>query len=108
MIDGCFDVVQLFAFVAPHQEHATFYAAFTGGCDGLLALLDLDASIHSVEDPLRAAFGPDPDAEAAEFGKQIEHFGVETIGAGDALEGDTQAAAAHLCGIIADPFVIDG
>ena len=108
VFDGGFDVVQFFAFVAPHQEHAALDAALAGEGDGLLDLLDLDAAIHGVEDSLGAAFGADPDAEAAEFGEKVEHLCVESIGAGDAFEGNAQAAAAHLGGIVANPFVVDG
>jgi len=81
---------------------------FAGECDGLLDLLDLDAAIHGVKNPLGAAFRSDPDAEAAEFGEEVEHLGVETIGPGDAFERNAKATAAHLCGIVTNPFVIDG
>ncbi len=74
----------------------------------MLDLLDLYAAIHGVEDSLGATFGADPDAETTELGEEIEHLCVETIGAGDALEGNAQVAAAHLCRVVANPLVIDG
>jgi hypothetical protein len=77
-----------------------------GNC--LLYLFDLDSAIHGIENALRSAFRTDPDAKAAQLGEQIEHLGVEAICARDALEGDAQAARAHLRGILAKPFVVDG
>src|SRR5260370_18865047 len=108
MFDGRLDCVQFLALVARHQKHAALNATFAGEGDGLLDLLDLDAAIHGVEDSLGAALRANPDAETTEFGEEVEHLCVETIGAGDALERNTQAAAAHLCGIVANPFVISG
>ena len=79
--DGGFDVFDLFAFIAPHEEHAALDVACAAQVYGALDLLHLDAAVHGVENALRTALRADPDAEAAELGEKIEHLFVEAVGA---------------------------
>src|SRR5580700_4984572 len=65
VLDGLFDILQLFSLVAPHQKHSCLDATcFTRG-DGGLHLFDGYAALHGVEDSLRTALGADPDAETS-------------------------------------------
>ena len=46
------------AVVPPHQEHPDLDAVLLRHLRGALHLLDLDAALHGVEDPLAAALDP--------------------------------------------------
>src|ERR1700723_3847331 len=108
MPDRGFNIFELFSLITPHQKHSALNAALPAHGDCLLYLFDLYATINRIEDALRSALGTDPDAKATQLGKQIKHFGVEAIGARDALERDAQAARAHLSRILANPLVVNG
>ena len=108
VLDGGFNVRQLLAFVAKHEEHAGLNSPVAAERDGLAHLLDFDAPLHGVENSLRAALRSDPHAEAAELSQRVRHARVEAVGARDALEGNAQAAALHLGGVFDHPAVVDG
>ncbi len=108
MLDGRFDILQLFALVAPHQEHAGLDAPRLASGDRRLHLPHGDAAFHGIEDSLRAAFGADPNTEATKLGEQVDDFVVQAVGAGNALERDAQATASHFRGVLAQPAVVNG
>jgi len=82
--------------------------AVAQGADGVVDLIDAHAALHRVEDFLRAAFGADPDAEAAEVGECVGDGRVHAVGPSDAFERDAKVARAHFCGELLDPAGVDG
>src|SRR5271170_7651608 len=99
MLDGSFDIFQIFSLVSPHEKHSALDAAFPAHGHCLLYLFDLDSAIHGIENALRSALRTDPDAKTTQLGQQIKHLWVEAIGARDALKGDFEITRAHLRGI---------
>ena len=74
VFDGGFDVAQILAFVAPHQEHAGLDAVLAAQRDCFAHLLDRDAALHGIQDSLRAALRADPHAKAAQFRQRLRHL----------------------------------
>src|SRR5262249_48364193 len=107
VLDCGFDVVELFTLIAPHEEHAGGDTSRLEHVDGAVDLFDLHATLHRVEDSLRAAFGSDPDAEAAHFSESIGDGIVHAIRARDALEGNANAATFQLGRIVQGPACMD-
>ena len=107
MFVGRFDIGELFAFVAPHEEHAradtVLFELAHRGAD----LRNRHAAFHCVQQTLRTALGADPHPVAAQFGKLCGHPRGQAIRASDALEWNTQAAAPHLSGILIQPAVVN-
>ena len=66
VLDGGGDVFQLFALVTPHQEHADGDPVILREPHRRAHLPGRDAAFHRVEDPLAAAFRPDPYPMTAE------------------------------------------
>jgi hypothetical protein len=65
VLDRRLDVRNLFALVAPHQEHACLDASLLREPHRGLHFVDGDSAFHAIEDALRSALGADPNAEAA-------------------------------------------
>src|ERR1700761_6742631 len=107
MMDCGLNVFHPLSFVTPHQKHPALNLARPAHLDGPLHLLHLHAAIHRIEQPLRTTLRTDPNTKATELREQIEHFFVEPIRARDAFEGNMETASAHLCGVLAYPFMVD-
>src|SRR5512143_2301928 len=88
VLDRGLDVRYFLALVTPDDEHAGLNAPFPTQPDRLAYLLQLDASLHGIEDPLRSAFRADPHSQAAEVSQFIRHVSVEAVCASSAFEWD--------------------
>src|ERR1700733_2285683 len=108
MTDRRLNIFQLFSLITPHQKHSALNAALPAHSNRLLDLLDLDSTIHRIENALGSAFRADPDAKAAQLGKQVKRLRVQPIRPGDALERDAQVARTHLRRIRPQPRMVDG
>src|SRR5580704_11768813 len=107
MLDRGLDIFDPFIGVAPHQEHPALDAALTAHADGGLDLAGRHASIHGIENALRSTLRTDPDAKASQTCEEIEHFLVQAVGSGNALERNVQTPLMHLCGILTQPAMMN-
>src|ERR1700735_2605274 len=107
MLHGRFDIRDLLAFIAPHEEHARCNPVRFAESNGSLNLFHRNPALHRIEDLLRAAFRPDPDSRATELTEQARNFLVDSISPRDALERYVDIAPIHLGGKRVEPAVVN-
>src|SRR5581483_1044148 len=102
------DIFYLLSVVTPHQEHTGLDPVRLAVVYGGTNLLDGDAALHCIQNPLRPAFRTDPDPEAAQLRQRLRHRFIHPVGAGDAFEGNRKLPAPHLGREFEEPAMVNG
>ena len=103
MLCSLIDVFPTLAFIAQHDERASTNSVALQHRDNFAHSGDIGAPVHCIQNALRSTLGADPQAVAAEIGKQLHHFFVESVLTGYRLKRKMQIAPLEFIAILTQP-----
>src|SRR5580700_5398133 len=108
MLDSIFDIADFLSFISPHQKDSTLNSTLPAESHCRLNLLRRDATLHRVQNPLRATLGTNPNTEATQFCECIGNLRIDPVRARRALKRQPHSSLLDFSSVLKQPAGVNG